>query len=159
MITKKTNPEEVITEVADLLSCGMVCFINPETLEFDFIPKNLYEEYGHYGEDEYNDIIQEMNDTIESWEKCIRIDPPESWESFKIMENFIDCCIPDSNRIKDRLINAISRKSPFRNFSFVIDNSTYRKKWYDFRVLQLEKYVLEQLSEQDKRIMKLKDAL
>lgn len=51
---------------------------------------------------------------------------------------------PDKDRIKERLWNALSKRKPFQNFEFIIDDSKYRQSWFDFKQSQLENYVMEQ---------------
>lgn len=73
-------PEKVINEIAGLIDCGLICFLNPETLEIETIMGNSYY-------DDYSDMRDEIFSRIDNWPKCIEIVPPESWEGFKIMEN------------------------------------------------------------------------
>ena len=61
------------------------------------------------------------------------------------MERFIEICIPDNDMIKVRLWNAISKRKPFQNFKFIIDNSEYRQCWFDFKQSQMELFVQNQL--------------
>lgn len=138
-------PKEVITNIAQEIDMGMICFLNTDTMEFDSI---LGESYDAYWTGEYNDLYQEVYDKVDSWEHSIRIEPPESRLSFNIMERFIDNCIPDNDTIKIRLWNAISKRKPFQNFKFIIDGSKYRQSWFDFKQSQMEQFVLEQLREQ-----------
>jgi len=54
----------------------------------------------------------------------------------------------DDTILNARLTIALSERKPFRNFKFLIDNSTYRNKWFDFKEKELEKMVREQLGRQ-----------
>ena len=69
----------------------------------------------------------------------MRIDPPETWESFDIMEGFIRECVPDNDSIGKQLRYAISGRKPFRNFKRVINGSVYRQNWFDFKQSRLER--------------------
>lgn len=134
-------PDRLIKEIAEQIDMGMICFLNPDTLELE---SAMGESYIYGDGEEFN---QEIYDKVNKWEKCIRIDPLESYDSFKIMERFIEYCIPDKDRLKERLWNAISGRKPFRQFKFLIDNSQYRQNWFDFKQEELEKAVRAQLEE------------
>ena len=42
----------------------------------------------------------------------------------------------------------LSKKKPFREFKFVIDNSgAYRQEWFDFKNRKLEEFVRNRLNE------------
>jgi hypothetical protein len=70
----------------------------------------------------------------------------ESRESFRVMVNFVAAV--DDEKIKDKLIEALDRPKPFRNFKFAIDNSgEYRDKWFRFKDEKLMDWVHEQLQE------------
>lgn len=135
-------PKEVITSIAQKIDMGMICFLNTDTMEFDSV---LGESYDAYWTGDHNDSYQEVYDKVDSWEHLIRIEPPESRQSFNIMERFIENCIPDDDAIKSHLWSAISKRRPFQNFKYIIDNSKYRQCWFDFKQSQMEKFVLEQL--------------
>jgi hypothetical protein len=61
------------------------------------------------------------------------------------MEQFTET-LPDSNSLKNRLINALNKRKPFREFKFVIDNSgDYREQWFDFKKQKLEEWVREKI--------------
>lgn len=140
MTNKNYNiPDQLITEIAQEIDMGMVCFINPETLELESILGNSYI---YEDTEEFN---QEIFAKVNKWKKYIHIEPLESRESFLIMEKFIKCCIPDKDRFKEELWNAISRPKPFQRFKIKIESSQYRQRWFDFKQEQLEIYVREQL--------------
>jgi len=133
-----TKCKKVVSEIADGLSAGLICFFNPDTFEVEDIPKELA-----YDPEEYEMITGETFESTGlnhgSWENCITIEPMESHDSFKIMENFVDE-IKDTS-IQERLKNALSRKKPFANFKYLVENSEYRQQWFDFRQAQYERYV------------------
>ncbi len=135
-------PAELIKNIAEEIDCGFVCFLNTDTLETESIPG---ESYPSLGEDDRNPVYQEIFDKVDTWENWIRINPPESWESFRFMEDFIDSCIPDGDTVKSRLSEAISRRKPFQNFKSVIDSSRHRQLWFDYKQSRLEEFVREQL--------------
>jgi hypothetical protein len=135
-------PTEVIKNIAQKIDMGMICFLNTDTTEVESVPS---ESDDAYEDTDFEDFYQDVYDKVNSWDHFVRIDPPESRQSFKIMEDFIENCIPDSDMIKKRLWNAISKRKPFQNFKYIIDNSQYRQDWFDFKQISLENFVLNQL--------------
>ena len=145
MESESKCPEQVISAIAQHIDMGMVCFLNTGTFEFESVLGNSYDA----SEDEgFREYYQEVYDKVDSWKSHIRIAPPEPWEYFKIMERFIQNCIPDGDGLKERLWGAISRRKPFRYFKSVIDESQYRQCWFDFKQNQLELFVTDYLYSQ-----------
>lgn len=134
-------PQEVIRQMAEEIDMGMVCFLNTDTMEYRSIMGRSYEYCG----DGTEEINREICKEVDTWEHWAKIEPLESWDSFRIMENFIENCIPEKDGIKSRLWDALSKRKPFQNFKFIIDNSKYRQKWFDFKQSQLEQHVREEL--------------
>jgi hypothetical protein len=133
---------ELVRKTAEAIDCGMVCFINPETLEMEDVPKSLLEERFFTEEDEEEED-DELDLQHQNWEKCISVEPPESHESFGIMENFIDEV--DDKNLQRKLVNALERRHPFANFKNTIDNSDFREQWFAFKQKELEKYVWQNI--------------
>lgn len=142
MIDFSKYPKELIRSIAEEIDMGMICFLNTDTLEVESV---LGESYNAYGDDDFKDFYQEVYDKVDNWVNLIRIEPPQSWQSFKIMEDFIETCISDDDSVKKYLWDAISKKKPFQSFKFIIDDSQYRQCWFDFKQAKLERFVLEQL--------------
>jgi len=136
---------ELVRKTAESIDCGMICFINPETLEMEDVPKTLLDECFVFDEDEEDtEGDSAMNLEHKKWEKCINVEPPESRESFRIMELFI--AEVDDPKLGSRLENALRNRSPFANFKYVIEGSQYRKEWFAFKQQKLEEYVWRELS-------------
>ena len=133
---------ELVHTVAENIDCGLVCFINPKTLEVEEIPKAMYED--HY---EYN-LRTGMDGENESflhdeWETYINIEPRESHESFEIMEKFVEEV--NDKILKNKLINALNNRKPFANFKNIVESSNHRKEWFSFKQRQLEIMVWDEL--------------
>lgn len=63
------------------------------------------------------------------------------------MEDFV-YKVSDSNGLKIRLIEALGKKKPLREFKFVIVNSgKYRQYWFDFKNQKLQDWVRERIKE------------
>jgi len=139
---------ELVHKVAENIDCGLVCFINPETLEVEEIPKGMLDGFSDFSlnselDDEDDD---EQKFLHKDWAACISVEPRESHESFKIMEKFVDE-VNDKN-LKSKLINALNNRRPFANFKNIVESSTYRKEWFAFKQKQLEILVWEELEYQ-----------
>jgi len=138
---KEQIPEKIrklVSEVAETIMMGMICFLNPDTFEIEFIPREMIVD-----PEEYEMITGEEWDSAEikhlKWQRYIEVEPMESHESFKVMEYFIDEI--DDNNLQNRLINALNRRKPFANFKYIVETSKYRQQWFDFRQKQWEYYV------------------
>ena len=139
---------ELVHNVAENIDCGLVCFINPETLEVEEIPKGMVDGFSDFSlnselDDEEDD---EQKFLHEDWESSISVEPRESHESFKIMEKFVDE-VNDKN-LKNKLVNALNNRRPFANFKNIVESSNYRNEWFAFKQKQLEILVWEELEYQ-----------
>jgi len=142
MDASKGEMESIIRDIASHLDCGNDCYFNPKTTELIFIPHNFRDHYTESDGYWYKEL-EKINEDSESY---IKFEIPTSFESFKIMERFLGEV--DDTILNARLTIALSERKPFRNFKFLIDNSTYRNKWFDFKEKELEKMVREQLGRQ-----------
>ena len=131
-------PTKIIKEIAENIDCGMVCFINTDTLETENAPQTFIED-----PEEFEMITgmtaEDMKLKYLDWENYITVIPLESYEAFKIMEYFVDTV--SDKILQNKLIDALNRKKPFAGFNSVVDNSDYRQKWFDFKQQQLEEHV------------------
>ncbi len=156
-IYEEPEPEEIpekyknaVSRIADSLLAGLICYFNPYTLEVEDIPEIMVQD-----PEEFELMTGESDDSLElkhkNWTKCIEIEPMESHESFKVMENFIDEV--QDYKLKEKLINTLNRKKPFANFKFLVENTDYRQQWFDFRQKHYKDYVWNFIStdvEEDK---------
>ncbi len=160
------NYRPVVHEIAEMLE-ETVYVVNPETCEFVSFP--MMGNYMILGFEEMEDRIQELEKELgkdgnikkeletgdidqlyydeylkmRDWENKIQIDPPRSKDSYRIMENFVHS-LP-TGKVRNDLLDAISRKKPFRNFNAIIHNSSAREQWFKFRQQEHEKYVWNEI--------------
>ena len=134
------HPTGIISEIAEETGMGMVCFLNPDTFEVESVPGSSYDSYECGDFDEY---YREVYRKVDGWQNCIRIEPMETGESFRIMERFIQDRIPEGDSIKGVLLKAVSGRKPFMRFKRIIEESGYRREWFDFRQRELERYVTD----------------
>lgn len=148
-IYEDPQPEEipekyrkVVHDIAENINCGLVCYLNPETLELEDVPKDL-----SMDPDEFEGITGEAWDETfkhETWESCITVEPREGYEAFKIMECFVDEI--DDKQFSQKLANILGRHRPFANFKAHVEGSKYRQQWFDFKQKILEHMVWDKVS-------------
>ena len=131
---------EKINEIAQELEAGMKVYLNRETLEIkpildweDISDNEIWEE--------------EVEDILKEWSSYLVISKMESWEAFRVMEEFADSV--DDEVFREGLIKILNRKSPFANFKAEVESSPYRQNWFDFRLKKYEEYVKEHLEIED----------
>ncbi len=131
-----------VHDIAGYIDCGLNCFLNPDTLELEYIHPNELNGYDRFEEDEE----EEPDSTFKhnSWDKCITVEPRESHESFKIMECFVDEV--DDKQLQNRLVHALNNRHPFANFKALVESSKYRQQWFDFKQKKLEELVWCEIS-------------
>jgi hypothetical protein len=137
MIRKQS---ELIKEIAQELDSGFDCYYNSKTDEIVAIPS-----FSQFSDEE--DFKEAFNESLEEVEKhkadFIKFEALENFESFKIMELFVDQ-LSDQN-LKSELENVLANKKPFQNFNNKVDHSDFRQSWFDFKQNELEKKVETQL--------------
>lgn len=133
--------QNIIKDIAQELDCGNDCYYNAKTDEIIAIPHSSIIS----DEDEFRECFKEDLKKIKKDKAdLIKIEVLESFESFKIMERFIDQ-ISDA-QFKSELENILQNRKPFQNFKNSIDNSDFRQKWFDFKTIELERIVETQLN-------------
>lgn len=132
--------EKQIDDIQQSLDCGMKCYVNKktgkvlETLDFD--------EYGASDfEDDWADTLKEIED---NWDDFIELEKMSSRDGFMVMESFVD---EVSNRnVRERLIQALNGRKPFRNFKDQVDNAgDVREQWFAHKAKQYTRYVRKRL--------------
>jgi hypothetical protein len=140
-IDEKYRP--LVKEAAEDLEMGHIVFVNPQTLEMVDIPKDYY----FYSKD-FEDLDPEFDfefdhKKVENW---IEMMPPDSCESYKIMESFVES-LPNGKE-KNKLSIAITGHKPFANFNRLIHDSDERENWFMFRSNQFKKYLIDNYLEE-----------
>lgn len=111
-----TEYKELVKSIAENTDMGMVCYLNPESLEMIAIPSDVDIDSFYESEEDGNDFDDDNLWTddfkkIDSWEKYVILRAPESDDSYRLMEEFVDQ-LPES-RLKNNLSNALNRSHPF----------------------------------------------
>jgi len=131
--------EENIKEIADLIDCGHICFLNKKDGSFEYHPKEIDLFFDE--ENPWQDIIDRIENNLDDY---LKIEQMDSNQSFQVMELFIEKV--KSDELRGKLVNTLNRPKPFGNFKYLIDNSEYRQHWFDFKFDQNILWVKEQIS-------------
>ncbi len=126
--------DKEIREIAELLDCGMICYIHKETKEIKSImyPDDIYAERELWEEE-----LEEIENNLE---KYVRVDQMSSREAFQVMAAFAEQ-VSDKDARK-RLIYALNRNKPFKNFKYEVDyNEEVRQSWFKFKADRYEEWV------------------
>ena len=132
--------KQEIKEIAQQLEGGFRCFYHRGTGALLFVPDELK----HYGMDleAWDDEMEKLEEDFTSYKEIEALD---SRESFQIMAEFAEG-LKGANRLQERLIDALNKKHPFRNFKYIIDNSgEYRDRWFEYKDARLMELVRERL--------------
>lgn len=139
----KLSPEK-IKEITENIGMGSSCYIHRSTGEMLVLIHENYDELvGMVGED---CVDKSVYDRLErNAADYFKVEKMESYESFKVMERFIEeTDLPRS--LKGRLLLALDKRKPFRQFKYLIDGSDYREAWFAYRDKKMEEHVERQVS-------------
>lgn len=135
----KVRPsEEHIKEMAELIDCGFVCHFNTETGEIVQVPdqSHPYVDMSLWEED-----LSELEDESE---KFIFIDSVSSRDGYQIMKDF--ALSLNKGRLKNKLLKALERKKPFRNFGDIMRyEDEMRDEWFKFKTAAYQEHVRAQI--------------
>lgn len=130
--------EKVVPGIAEAIDAGQICFLNMDTLETEDVIPMFLEDPAEFeaatGVDPEKTKLKH-----ESWEEYMAFYPLQSYNSYQIMESFIDTL--EHRHLKNKLIDAINKRKPFARFKSIIDNSEQRQHWFDFKQQEIEEHV------------------
>ena len=136
----ENSKSKIIKDIAENLNCGNNCHYNFKTDEIVAIPNFSYD----WDEEEFQELYKsDLERVTKHKADFIKIAVLESFESFKIMERFVNQ-MPE-NKLKSELEGILQKKKPFQNFKDLIEQSDYRKLWFEFKQNELEKIVEKDL--------------
>lgn len=134
--------EQQIKEIAEELDFGLRCFWHKHTGELLFVPDIENEPYAD--SELFDNDLQKLESNADHY---IEIEKPNSKYSFEIMAKFTEQ-LANNESLKNELMNALTKKKPFREFKFLIDNSReYRQQWFDFKNAMLKQWVRNKFNE------------
>lgn len=143
-ITIPEKYEAVVNDIAQNMTCGLISHLNMDSLEVEWYHQN--EELNFWEEEDEEDEDEENRGEKETfkhrqWEKRLTFHPLESFESFRIMENF--AAQVSNPKVQNILTDLLNRRKPFANFNAYIHNADEREDWFKFRDAAYEQRVRE----------------
>jgi len=151
--------EEQIKKIAESIDAGFTCYVNHDTGEIEETRENDdFDIFSDEDEEEYDEEflesepdwhketrkeLKEQMARIDSWERLIVIEKPDSSEDFRYMQDFVEELIPVPD--KKTYLKALQSKGPFSNFNILIHDSEFLDDWYEFKTKKLIEFVREAL--------------
>lgn len=127
-------------EIAEQLDCGMRAYCHKKTGELVFVP-NETELYG-IDLEAWDEDLELLDNNYTDYHE---IEKWTSGEAFQMMADFAEE-LTGNTQLQNKLIDALNRSKPFRNFKFIIDNSgDYRQQWFTFKNQWQQAFVERQL--------------
>lgn len=148
----------LIGEIAGSIDAGLICFLNPDTLEIDTYPRDLLFEVDFFDDDpdEVRESLKELYGVddvkVLDWNNFFEFSPIGSSEGYRIMEAFTERV--KDEKLQNRLFRALDNRKPFANFNNIIHNSEKRQDWFDFKQRWLENKVSIEMLDMLERIDK-----
>ena len=137
-----TFTTDEIKEISEQLDCGFRAFYHKQTGELIFVPDS--DKHLDMDARACQDELHKLDENFEDYQEVYAM---EASDSFKVMAEFTEQLA--DKKLQEKLINALSRKGPFRHFKFIIDNSgAYRQLWFDFKDKRYIEWVEDQLNNQ-----------
>lgn len=131
---------ENIKEIAEQLDCGFRAYIHKTTGHLLFIPDE--DSLPDIDLDSWEEELELLENNVEDY---YEFDKWTSNESFEMMSDFADQLT--DHHLQSRLLDALRRNKPFREFKFVIDNSgKCRQQWFDFKNKWQQVFVAKQVN-------------
>ena len=131
--------DDQIKEIADDLEAGMKCYYNRLTGNIKTIID--FDSWSGADDELWEDDLNEIDEHFGDY---FVFENMTSHDSFNLMVDFVEIVV--DSRIKTKLINALNKSKPFRNFKHVIDNSgEYRQRWFDFKRSRYIEWVQDQI--------------
>ena len=130
--------EDTIPQIINAINSGMVCFLNPDTLEIEQAPNNTLFDLEDY-EEQHDDRIDDFDMNYMQWETYIKFEPVPYNEQYRIMERFIFKL--DDEELASKLETSLSQDYGINNFKSVVQDSHRRNMWEHFYDEAIENYV------------------
>jgi len=132
--------DSILFDIIDLLDAGEIVYLHRETKEV-----LSYPDPQRWSESEHIDVIEEVKARAAAEpDMFVVIDPPEPRDGYRIMEDFIFTV--EEEQLRDRLLEALNSKKPFRYFRATVEDSPLCDAWYDFKDARMKEWLLEMLA-------------
>jgi uncharacterized UPF0160 family protein len=142
---KMTLPEKyknTILQIADAIDTGIVCFLNPDTMEIEQVQNSTIFDLEEYKE-QNDDMLDEFGMNYQNWDNYIKFEPLERDEVYRIMENFTS--ETDDTKLAGKLEDALSSPQPEPEFIRVISQYGKNTQWVKYKKQQTINRVKTQL--------------
>jgi hypothetical protein len=113
---------EIIGRITQAIEGDIICYLNPETLEIEYIPKNSEKQGSGHAEP--------LNH--KHWKECYVFHPLEEKERLEIINKYFEW-IEDEN-FKEELYYILESNNPIANFNAFINNSHHNTDWFLFNM-------------------------
>lgn len=125
---------------------GASHFVDLTTGEITFIQNEYMFEEDEITEEEINAYRDWEQDCIRTYlhHDLIKVDPIPSYESFRLMEDFVE---PRPRQEQIHLCKSLNRKRPFVCFRYACEDLGILQQWYDFKNEAESRQAQEWLSE------------
>lgn len=141
--------QEMIKEIAGQLDMGMICFYHLPTGELVSYPDEL--KMGGAFEEEF--WREDMDKVDENNQEYVRFTGMESYESYKLMEDFIS--LISDQKVQDKFEQIIQKRKPFQQFkNLLLDYPDLRQQWFSYKDQRYKEYVQEQLDSFNRSLQK-----
>jgi hypothetical protein len=130
---KKALPEEykdTILQIADAIDTGVVCFLNPETMEIEQVQNRTIFDLNEY-EEQNDDMLDEFGMNYFNWDDYIKFEPLERDEIYRIMENFITQ--QDNVKFAEKLEDVLSSPQPEIGFIKAVREFGQNDQWVKYK--------------------------
>lgn len=132
--------DDILFDIIDLLDDGEIVYLHRQTHEI-----LSYPDPQRWNESENIDLIEEVKTRAAAEpDQWVVVDPPDPRDSFHIMEDFIFTV--DDEHLRNRLLEALNSKKPFRYFRATVEDSPMREDWFDFKDARMKEWLLEMLA-------------
>ena len=103
--------------------------------------------YFDFDEQDIVPLTEEYECYPEEGHRLLYIEPMESWESFKLMEDFIETVLDKADQ--DKLWSALRQRRPFSAFKRMLYYTGQREKWFAFHDDQMRQIVEKWLEHEE----------
>ncbi len=134
-----TFTKEQINEISEQLDCGFQAFYHKQTGELIFVPDT-----NRHLDMDTSAWQNELDKLDENFLDYYEIDSMSSSHMFRVMADFAEAI--NEAQLRNKLIEALNKNKPFREFKFVIENSkSHRKGWFEFKKERYIEWTEDQL--------------
>lgn len=95
--------------------------------------------YSDFDEQDTVPLIEETDCYPEEGHRLLRIEPMESWESFGMMEDFVETVADEA--VQNKLWSALRQRHPFSAFKRMLDYVDLRESWFAFKDERMQRMV------------------